>query len=123
MTTRMKLFSALAAVMAMTALAPAAQADSLFADPSKGPTLNQLYKHSKLPHHYVDFSMFHYVPRGDRITVQPERDRLVFNKKTGEPDGYAERRGDAVIYYNPAGKAIRVQRLTPEEMDRLTSGQ
>ena len=72
---------------------------------------------SSLPRMHADYSMFHFVPRGDEVTVQPEHDRLLFRKKSGQPDGYAERRGAAVVYYDASGKPIRIQRLTPDELD------
>ncbi|MBA5726301.1 hypothetical protein [Bombella favorum] len=74
---------------------------------------------SSLPRVHADYSMFHFVPRGDEVTVQPERDRLLFRKKSGQPDGYAERRGAAIVYYDASGKPIRIQHLTPEELDRM----
>lgn len=74
---------------------------------------------SSLPRMHADYSMFHFVPRGDEVTVQPERNRLLFRKKSGQPDGYAERRGAAIVYYDASGKPIRIQRLTPEELDRM----
>lgn len=75
--------------------------------------------HSNLPRVHADYSMFHFVPRGDEVTIQPERGRLLFRKKSGVPDGYAERRGAAIVYYDSTGKAVRIQRLTPEELDRM----
>lgn len=74
---------------------------------------------SSLPRMHADYSMFHFVPRGDEVTVQPERNRLLFRKKSGQPDGYAERRGGAIVYYDASGKAVRIQRLTDEELDRM----
>ncbi len=74
---------------------------------------------SALPHNHADYSMFHYVPRGDVMVPQPERGRLFFRTKDGRPDGYAEHRGGAVFYYDASGKAVRVQRLTDEELARL----
>ncbi|MCX5620405.1 hypothetical protein [Bombella pollinis] len=75
---------------------------------------------TSLPRVHADYSMFHFVPRGDEVTIQPEHGRLIFRKKSGVPDGYAERRGAAIVYYDSTGKAVRIQRLTPEELDRMT---
>ncbi|MCX5616939.1 hypothetical protein NQF87_08150 [Bombella sp. TMW 2.2559] len=74
---------------------------------------------SSLPRMHADYSMFHFVPRGDEVTVQPEHDRLLFRKKSGQPDGYGERRGGAIVYYDASGRPVRIQRLTQEEMDRM----
>lgn len=89
------------------------------AEAKKAPSLHQLYKSSSLPRTYADFSMFHFVPRGAKIVEQPERGRLIFRDKvTGQPDGYAELKGDAVLYFDATGKPIRLQHLTAEEMQR-----
>lgn len=56
-------------------------------------------------------------PAGDRIQEQPDLDRLLFWSKDGKPDGYAQRRGDSVIYYDSAGRASRVQHLAPGQGD------
>ncbi|UMM64214.1 hypothetical protein [Aristophania vespae] len=85
-----------------------------FGDVKKKPTLDQLYRSSQLVHKYADFSMFHYVPKGDDVVEQPERSRLLFRTKHGSPDGYAERKGEVIFYYNAAGKLIRVQKLSGE---------
>ncbi|QDH15235.1 hypothetical protein [Oecophyllibacter saccharovorans] len=88
-------------------------------DAKKPPSMHQLFRSSQLPKTYADFSMFHFVPRGSIIVEQPERGRLIFrSRKTGQPNGYAELKGDSVLYYDPAGRPIRLQHLTPEEMDR-----
>ncbi|NHN91379.1 hypothetical protein [Acetobacter sicerae] len=63
-----------------------------------------------------DYSYIHRPP-GDKVVEQPDIDRLMFWTKDGQPDGYAQRRGDSVIYYNPGGQAVRVQRLAPGEGD------
>ncbi|WP_245539134.1 hypothetical protein [Saccharibacter floricola] len=88
-------------------------------DQHKQPSMHQLYRSSSLPHAAADFSMFHFVPRGDKMVEEPEHGRLLFRTKGGEPDGFAERRGGAIVYYDRRGKAARVQRLTPDEIDRL----
>ncbi|CDG33541.1 MULTISPECIES: hypothetical protein [Acetobacteraceae] len=99
-------------LMGVAGLAPAQadEADSVVRKPMPG---------SSLPRVHADYSMFHFVPRGDEVTVQPERNRLLFRKKSGQPDGYGERRGAAIVYYDSSGKPVRIQRLTPEELDRM----
>lgn len=97
----------------------AARMRDAFTGENKKPNLDQLYKNSNLPRTHADFSMFHFVPRGDITIEQPDQARLLFRTPDGVPDGYAERRGAAVFYYDRTGKAVRVQRLTPEEIDRL----
>lgn len=82
-------------------------------------SMHQLYRSSSLPHASADFSMFHFVPRGDKMVEEPEHGRLLFRTKGGQPDGFAERRGGAVVYYDRMGKAIRVQRLTEDELARM----
>lgn len=49
-----------------------------------------------------------FIPKGDRVKEQPDVNRLLFWTPTGEPDGYAEKRGTAVLYYDRTGKAVRV---------------
>lgn len=100
-------------MVGMAGLAPAQ------ADDESNPVVRKPMPTSSLPRMHADYSTFHFVPRGDEVTVQPERDRLLFRKKSGQPDGYAERRGGAVVYYDAAGKPVRIQRLTPEELDRM----
>lgn len=56
-------------------------------------------------------------PAGDKVVEQPDIDRLLFWTKEGQPDGYAQRRGDSVVYYDAAGRAVRVQHLRPGEAD------
>ncbi len=56
-------------------------------------------------------------PAGDRVQEQPDMDRLLFWTKDGKPDGYAQRRGDSVIYYDSSGHPERVQHLAPGEGD------
>lgn len=85
-----------------------------FGDIKKKPSLDQLYRSSGIVHKYADFSMFHYVPKGDDVKEQPERSRLLFRKKGGLPDGYAERKGDVIFYYNAAGQLVRIQKLSED---------
>ncbi|MXV43610.1 hypothetical protein GS501_00765 [Saccharibacter sp. 17.LH.SD] len=82
-------------------------------------TMHQVYRSSSLPHTAADFSMFHFVPRGDKMVTEPEHGRLLFQTPDGRPDGYGERRGTAIVYYDRTGKAVRVQHLTQDEIDRL----
>lgn len=82
-------------------------------------SMHQVYRSSSLPHAAADFSMFHFVPRGDKMVEEPEHGRLLFRTKGGQPDGFAERRGAAVVYYNRMGKAVRVQHLTEDELARM----
>lgn len=89
------------------------------AEPDKKPNLNQLYRTSNLPRAHLDFSMFHFVPKGDKIIEQPDQARLIFQTPTGAPDGYGQRRGTSIFYYDASGKAIRIQHLTDEEIERL----
>jgi len=90
---------------------PRARADD--DDDAKKPSLHSLAQNSALPKAYKDFSQFLYRPSGDRVVEQPESDRLMFWTKTGQPDGYAQRRGDSIFYYDRTGRAVRVQQLPP----------
>lgn len=113
-----RLIVALSGGIALLAAAPRAWS----ADDKKPQlTTHQLFKSSHLPHAKSDFSMFHFVPRGDKMMTEPEHGRLLFRTKDGQPDGFAERRGGAIVYYSPQGKAIRVQRLTSDELERLNA--
>lgn len=89
------------------------------ADEAKKPSLNQLYHSSNLPRTHIDYSMFHFVPHGDKTIPQPDQSRLLFQKPTGAPDGYGERRGTTIFYYDASGKAVRIQKLTEEEINIL----
>lgn len=83
----------------------------------KGPDMHKLAAKPPLPRAHKDFSKFRYVPQGDKVKEQADANRLFFWTPDGKPDGYAQRRGDSIIYYDAQGKAIRVQRLQPGEMD------
>lgn len=69
-----------------------------------------------VPPAHKDFSIFRFRPAGDKAVEQSDRNRLMFWTKDGRPDGYAQRRGGAIIYYNAQGNATKVQKLTQEEM-------
>ncbi|WP_035773675.1 hypothetical protein [Asaia astilbis] len=77
----------------------------------KKPDMHQLAKSSALPKAEADFSMFKYRPRGDKVIEQPDANRILFKRPDGTPDGYAQRRGNAVIYYDRSGKVSHVQPL------------
>ncbi|GAN71604.1 hypothetical protein [Acetobacter syzygii] len=85
-------------------------------DAHRASSMHNLAGKLPLPRARKDFSKYHFTPPGDRVVEQPDTNRLLFWTKDGQPDGYAQRRGSSVIYYNAQGQAIRVQRLTPEEM-------
>ncbi|MDF7673400.1 hypothetical protein PT277_00740 [Acetobacteraceae bacterium ESL0709] len=85
-----------------------------FGDIKHKPTLDQLYRSSGITHKYVDFSMFHYVPKGDQVKEEPDKQRLLFRKPGGLPDGYAERKGEVIFYYDASGKLIRIQKLAED---------
>lgn len=55
--------------------------------------------------------MFKFRPRGDKVIEQPDANRILFKRPDGTPDGYAQRRGNAVIYYDRFGKVSHVQTL------------
>ena len=101
-----------AAVAPGVALAESGHADAGNEDPGEASqrhaTMHQLSKKPPLPTLHMDYSQYRYIPRGDRIKEQPDLNRLLFWTPTGEPDGYAEKRGTAVLYYDRTGKAIRV---------------
>ncbi|MFT8675803.1 MAG: hypothetical protein ABF990_06190 [Acetobacter sp.] len=69
-----------------------------------------------LPRAQRDFAKYRFRPKGDKVMEQPENNRLLFWTQDGRPDGYAQRRGNSVIYYNAQGQATQIQRLTPAEM-------
>ncbi|GBQ20600.1 hypothetical protein ACLRDC_06110 [Gluconacetobacter sacchari] len=84
-------------------------------DGPKGPTMHQLAARPPVPSARKDFSQFLYRPAGDKVIEQSDADRLLFWTPQGTPDGYAERRGNAIFYYDRGGHAVRVQVLpTPE---------
>jgi len=85
-----------------------AQADD---DGPKKPSMHSLATNSEVPKAFKDFSEFRYRPAGDRVVEQPEANRLMFWTKTGEPDGYAQQRGNSIFYYDRTGRAVRVQPL------------
>jgi hypothetical protein len=89
--------------------APALAADD--EDAPKTPSMHQLAKNPSMPSMHGDFSQFHYRPAGDRIIEQTDANRLLFWTQDGKPDGYAERRGNAILYYDRTGKAVRVQEM------------
>ncbi|OUJ11856.1 hypothetical protein [Acetobacter sp. DsW_063] len=108
----------LAATFALTLLVAPSFASAQDADPDehKGPDMHQLAAHPSAPPVHKDYSHYLYRPHGDRVQEQPDLDRLLFWTPDGKPDGYAQRRGESVIYYDAAGRAIRVQRLAPEDL-------
>lgn len=85
-------------------------------DAHRASSMHNLAGKLPLPRARKDFSKYHFTPPGDKIIEQPDTNRLLFWTKDGQPDGYAQRRGSSVIYYNAQGQAVRVQRLTAEEM-------
>ncbi|WP_087635999.1 hypothetical protein [Acetobacter ascendens] len=78
--------------------------------------MHKLATKPPLPRAHKDFSKYRYKPEGDKVQEQPDANRLLFWTQDGKPDGYAQRRGSSIIYYNAQGQAIRIQHLTPEEM-------
>ncbi|MDG6094236.1 hypothetical protein LOC54_03760 [Acetobacter sp. AN02] len=106
---------ALALALAVLPVA-AARADEGDDGPKK-PDMHEMAAHPGFTKVHKDFSAYRYRPAGDIVKEQPDTDRLMFWTKEGQPDGYAQRRGDSIIYYNAAGNAIRVQRLQPGELD------
>ncbi|WP_249110123.1 hypothetical protein [Neokomagataea anthophila] len=109
-------FLPLVAVTGFCAVAACGVAHAQSADddgPSK-PSMHDVYRSSSLPKNHADFSRFTYRPPGDKVIEQPDAFRLLFRTKDGKPDGWAERRGDAVMYYDQNGRVIRVQPLPTE---------
>jgi hypothetical protein len=49
------------------------------------------------------------------VIEQPDAFRLLFQTKDGQPDGYAERRGTSVFYYDRYGKLRQIQPLPEDE--------
>ncbi|GBQ85359.1 hypothetical protein AA13595_1640 [Gluconacetobacter johannae DSM 13595] len=78
---------------------------------SKTQSMHQLAAHPPIPSAHKDFSQFRYRPVGDKVVEQADANRLLFWTPQGTPDGYAERLGNAIVYYDRTGKAIRVQQL------------
>ena len=99
------------AVLALTGTAVAQDADG---DGPKKPDMHELYRNFSLSRSHADFSRFTDRPPGDKVIEQPDAFRLLFRTRDGQPDGYAERRGNAVIYYDRYGKVTHVQPL-PED--------
>ncbi|GBR51065.1 hypothetical protein AA106555_0425 [Neokomagataea thailandica NBRC 106555] len=95
----------------MMAMCGPARAQSADDDGPSKPNMHQLYRSSSLPKNHADFSRFTYRPPGDKVIEQPDAFRLLFRTKDGKPDGWAERRGDSVFYYDKNGKIMRVQPL------------
>lgn len=83
-------------------------------DGPKKPSMHDLYRNSSLPKSHADFSHYRYRPPGDKVIEQPDAFRLLFQTKEGQPDGYAERRGTSVFYYDRYGKLQQIQPL-PED--------
>lgn len=83
----------------------------------KGPDMHHLAAKPPLPRAHKDFSKFRYRPAGDKVQEQADANRLLFWTQDGKPDGYAERRGSSIIYYNAQGQATRVQRLEASELE------
>lgn len=83
---------------------------------SKGPDMHKLAAKPPLPKAHKDFSKFRFIPQGDRVQEQADSNRLLFWTPDGRPDGYAQRRGSGIIYYNAQGQVTRVQRLDAREM-------
>lgn len=84
-------------------------------DEAKAPSMHQLATRPPVPSAHKDFSQFHFRPAGDRVVEQSDANRLLFWTPQGTPDGYAERRGNAIFYYDRTGKPVRVQELPAEE--------
>ncbi|GAL97960.1 hypothetical protein AD948_00280 [Acetobacter senegalensis] len=82
----------------------------------KGPDMHKLAAKPPLPRAHKDFSKFRYRPAGDKVQEQADANRLLFWTPDGKPDGYAQRRGSSIIYYNAQGQATRVQHLEPNEL-------
>lgn len=78
--------------------------------------MHRLAEKPPLPRAHKDFSQYRFRPPGDKLQIQADSNRLLFWTPDGRPDGYAQRRGGSIIYYNAQGKAIRVQHLTSSEI-------
>lgn len=74
-------------------------------------SLHELARHPPAPHLHMDYGQFRFIPPGDKIKEQPDVNRLLFWTQHGEPDGYAERHGGAIVYYDRTGKAVRVDNV------------
>ena len=80
--------------------------------------MHRLAEKPPLPRAHKDFSQYRFCPPGDKLQEQADSNRLLFWTPDGRPDGYAQRRGGSIIYYNAQGKAIRVQHLTSSEIKK-----
>lgn len=107
-TLRRVLVCVFGAGVVLTPVLAAAQDDD---DDKKKPDMHQLARSSALPKAEADFSMFKYRPPGDKVIEQADANRILFKRPDGTPDGYAQRRGNAVIYYDRYGKVSHVQPL------------
>ncbi|WP_077808584.1 hypothetical protein [Neoasaia chiangmaiensis] len=81
----------------------------------KKPSMHEMARISSLPKAHADFSRFLYRPAGDKVIEQPDANRLLFRNKQGEPDGYAERRGNAIVYFDRHGKVTQVQPFNDDD--------
>ena len=107
-----KLFSAVLGMLTAGAFIAPGMAQAQDDDSGKkAPDMHQLARSSTLPKAEADFSMFKFRPRGDKVIEQPDANRILFKRPDGTPDGYAQRRGNAVIYYDRFGKVSHVQTL------------
>ncbi|ACI50321.1 conserved hypothetical protein [Gluconacetobacter diazotrophicus PA1 5] len=107
-----KVLRGLALSLCLVAMAAPALADDE-EEAHKTMSLHQLAKRPPIPTAHKDFSQYRYRPAGDKIVEQSDADRLMFWTQDGTPDGYAERRGNAILYYDRTGKAVRVQEMDP----------
>lgn len=99
-----------------SAMAEGGLGDDDDAETHRPADMHNLATKPPLPRAHKDFSKYRYKPEGDKVQEQPDANRLLFWTQDGKPDGYAQRRGSSIIYYNAQGQAIRIQHLTPEEM-------
>nr|WP_241503253.1 hypothetical protein [Komagataeibacter melaceti] len=107
-----------AALAPVGAMAEGGHTDAGNEDPGEASqrhfSMHQLSKKPPLPRLHMDYGQYRYIPEGDKIKEQPDMNRLLFWTKGGEPDGYAERRGSAILYYDRTGKAVRVDTNPPQ---------
>lgn len=106
----------LAAFMMAGAVTPAIAQESPDDDKPSGPDMHALSSRFNAVRVKKDYSYIHR-PRGDKVVEQPDIDRLLFWTPDGKPDGYAQRRGDSVIYYDAGGRPTRVERIPPGVAD------
>ncbi|MCE2579726.1 hypothetical protein NO263_14500 [Gluconacetobacter entanii] len=88
-----------------------AQEDEDDAEFKRHQSMHQLSRHPPLPRLHMDYSQYRFIPPGDKVKEQPDVNRLLFWTQHGTPDGYAERHGGAIVYYDSTGKAIRVDNV------------